>query len=53
MLAKGVPVPLARLGTALASRLTQPVPCISGVRHFGLYDDKERGDEVRLPRKRS
>ena len=48
MLAQGVPARLARLGSALASRLTQPAPCISGVRYLGLYDDKERGDEVRM-----
>ena len=49
MLASCVPVRLARFGAALASRLGQPAPCISSVRHMGLYDEKERGDEVRSP----
>ena len=49
MLAQACTVRLARLGASLASRLGQPAPCISSVRHMGLYDEKERGDEVRLP----
>lgn len=38
---------LVRATRSVVSRLAQPAPCFAGVRHMGMYDEKERGEEVR------